>query len=141
MKEVLYKYNNSGAYFTDSNTSFGDDAQMKLIIEPHEFSISVGGEVLRSTSFGGCTIIVSNSGEVVFYDNDNNILGKTDGCNELYKEVKFIWEQESISVLFGQTETVDYYPNCDGEYDRYGKEWITKRLVTLGLKDNLVTIK
>ncbi len=140
MKEVLYKYNNSGAYFTESETVFGNDTEMKLIIEPHKFSISVGGDVLRNTSFDGCTIIVSNSGEVVFYDNDNNILGKTDGCDELYKEVKFVWEQDCISVLFGQTETVDYYPNCDGEYDRYGKEWITNRLVTFDYKKNTVKI-
>lgn len=141
MKEVLYKYNNSGAYFAESETDFGSDTEMKLIIEPHEFSISVGGDVLRSTSFEGCTIIVSNNGKVVFYDNDNDILGNADGCNELYKEVRFVWEQDCISVLFGQTETVDYYPNCDGEYDRYGKEWVTKRLVTLALKDNSVTVE
>lgn len=140
MKEILYKYNNSGSYFTDGDTSFGDESIMKLIIEPHKFSITVGDEVLRSTSFDGCTILVYNNGKVCFYNKNDEILGKADGCDKLYKEINFVWKQDCIFVLFGQTETVDYYPNCDGEYDRYGTEWVTKRSVSLNLEDNNLKI-
>ncbi len=35
-----------------------------------------------------------------------------------------------ITVTFPVTETIDHYPNCDGEYDRYSKKIIDNILVT-----------
>lgn len=141
MKEVLYKYSNRGIYLTEDDTSFGEDFQIKIVAEPHYFSLAISGDILRNTSFGVCTAVVSCDGEVVFYDNDNNIIchaEKGEGC---YKKIDFKWKQESISILFGHIETVDYYPNCDGESDRWGTEWVTERTVTLNLEDNSIQVK
>ena len=141
MKEILYKYNNSGMYTNECDTSFGSETQMKIIAEPHEFSISISGDVLRSSSFDGCIAVVSCDGEAAFYDNDNNLICKSDKGNCCYKEARFQWKQGSVSILFGHVETVDYYPNCDGEHDRWGEEWITDRKVTLDLQENSLVIE
>ncbi len=138
MKEIVYKYNNLGKYITEDDTSFASDSHMKIIVEPHDFSIAIGGEVLRSSSCNGCVAKVSSEGEVVFYDNDNNVIGRAEKGESSYREVILSWKQDLISIQFGYTDVVDYYPNCDGEYDRWGKEWVTERVVTLNMKDNSV---
>lgn len=137
MREIFYK-NNRGLYQTEDDTSFGADSHLKIIIEPHDFSIAIGNEVLRSSSCKGYSVIVSAEGEVVFYDNENTVLGTADKSENCYEEVLLNWEQDLISIRLGYTATVDYYPDCDGEYDRWGKEWVTKRSVTLNLKNNSV---
>lgn len=141
MKEILYKFHNRGMYLTEDNTSFGDDSQIKITVEPHDFSLSVGGEVLRNTTFEGCVIVATNDGSVVFYDNQNNAIGRADKTDSVYKNAVFKWEQNYISVQFGYMAVVDYYPNCDGESDRYGEEWVTTREVSLNLTNNSVEIK
>ena len=124
--------------YTKQETNFANDAQLKLIVEPHYFSISVSGEILRKTSFSGCVAEVSCYGEVIFYSNEGNIIGKADKTEDTYKEVRIIWRQGLITIDFGYIAVVDYYPNCDGEYDHFGKEWVTKRSVTLSLINNSV---
>lgn len=141
MREILYKYNNRGLYETADDTSFADDSHIKIIVEPHNFSLAIGGETLRDTSFDGCTAVVSCEGEVVFYDNENSVLGRADKTENRYEKAIFTWQQDLISIQFGHTVVVDYYPNCDGEYDRYGEEWAIMRSVSLNLKDNSVEIK
>lgn len=138
MREIIYKYDNRGLYQTDDNTSFAGDSHIKIIVEPHDFSIAIGGEVLRSTSYDGGMVIVSCEGEVVFCDNEDNIIGRADKSEDCYAEVRLEWKQDFLSIQFGRIDTVDYYPNCDGEYDRWGKEWVTQRSVTLNLKNNSV---
>ena len=117
MREIIYKYNHLGSYQTEQDTNFAGDAELQLTVEPHNFSITVGDEVLRQTSFDGCRIVVSHNAAV-----------------------QMTWQQDVIAVQFGRTETIDYYPNCDGEYDRWGKEWIVERTVTLHEKDHSVEI-
>lgn len=141
MREILYKYNNRGLYETEQSTSFAGENQLKLIVEPHDFSIAIGGEVLRNTSFDGCEAVVSNEGEAVFYDNKGNVIGKADKTDKCYREIRLIWEQGFITVQFGQTDEVDYYPNCDGEHDRWGTEWVSKRSVKLNLNNNSLEIE
>jgi len=141
MREIIYKYNNGGLYETEQSTAFGDDTHLKIIIEPHEFSIAIGGDVLRSSSCEGYSAVASNHGEVVFYDNNNNLLCSCDESDNSYKNVIFEWQQNFMSIKFGFIDIVDYYPNCDGEYDRWGKEWITQRLVKLNTKSNSIEIE
>ncbi len=138
MREIIYKYNSGGSYQTEQNTSFADDSHVKLMVEPHEFSIAVGGEVLRSTSFSGCTAVVSREGEVVFYDHENNIIGREGESGGCYKEVRLIWKQDVITIQLGHIKVIDHYPNCDGEHDRWSEKWVAQRTVTLDLKSNSV---
>lgn len=140
MREIIYKYNHLGSYQTEQDTNFAGDAELQLTIEPHNFSITVGDEVLRQTSFDGCRIVVSHNGAATFYDNENRMIGQADKSETSYAAVQMTWQQDVLAVQFGRTETIDYYPNCDGEYDRWGKEWIVERTVTLHEKDHSVEI-
>lgn len=141
MKEIRYKYNNSGLYVTADDTIFDTEYQMKIVVEPHDFSIAIGGEVLRSSTCGGCSAIVSCEGEVEFYDREDNLLAKVEKGDRTYAQMRLVWKQDLITVEFGRVETVDYYPNCDGEYDRYGKQWVTARSVTLNETNHCVEVK
>ncbi len=141
MREIIYKYNRLGSYTTWDDTCFGDQKQLKIVAQPHDFSLEIGDEKLRNTSFAGCTAIVSCDGAVCFYDSDESELAKVDKTQECYKQVVFKWEQGVVTIEFGSTVEVDYYPNCDGEHDRYGTEWAPKRIVKLNLDSNKVEIK
>jgi len=141
MREILYKYSSLGAYHTEDNTDFGCESHLKIIIEPHDFSITVGGEVLRSTSLGGYTAVVSCDGEAVFYNGENEIIAKTDKSEKCYKSIRLKWKEDLILIEFGYISVVDYYPNCDGESDRWGEEWVKERTVLLNVKGNSIEIK
>lgn len=140
MKEILYKYNSRGMYTTQDDTSFGEAEQMKLIVEPHDFSLRIGDDVLRSTSCGAYTVLVSDKGEAAFYDSENDLICKTEQGEKTYKSIKLSWKQDYITVEFGKTVEVDNYPNCDGEYDRWSREWVAEHSVILNLKDGSAEI-
>ena len=141
MREILYKYNTRGLYQTEDDTTFGGETNLKLVIEPHKFSIAVGGETLRSTAYEGGAVVASRNGGAAFYDHTGALLAKAAESDANYKEIYLRWQPDSLSVQFGQAEQVDYYPHCDGEYDRWGTEWVAQRTVTLHLKDNTVTVE
>lgn len=141
MKEILYRYSRLGTYQTDADTAFAADVQLKLVVEPHDFSLEIGNEVLRSTSCRGYTVTVSRDGEAVFYDAQNNEVGRTDKGAGTYEKVALVWQAESLTVQFGHTETVDHYPNCDGEYDRYSTTFVVERTVTLHVATKEITVK
>ena len=140
MREIFYKYDNRGVYVTQDDTSFGADEQLKIIAMPHNFSLEVGGEVLRDTSFSGCEIVVSSNGAVEFFDNEHLCLAKVEKCDNTFKKVLLKWSVEEVAIEFGRIVEVDYYPNCDGESDRYGEKWDVQRVVKLNLKDNSVKV-
>lgn len=129
MREIIYQFNSLGAYQTEQNTVFGSDTHLKLVIEPHEFSIAVGGEVLRNSSCEGFVIDVTEAGAVRICDAENRILASAEGTNRKFRQVEFVWRQELLQLNFGSVQTVDYYPNCDGEHDRWGTEWVTEYAV------------
>lgn len=141
MREIIYKYSSLGAYFTEDNTDFGGESQLKIVIEPHDFSISVGDEVLRSSSLSGYTAVVSCDGEAVFYNNENEIIAKADKSEKRYKSIRVNWKGDLILLEFGYVSVVDYYPNCDGESDRWGEEWVAEHTVLLNIKANALHIK
>lgn len=140
MKEVVYKYSNLGRYYTEDTTAFDEEREMKFLVEPHDFGISIGGETLRKSSFEGCVILLSDEGEVSFFVNSREI-GKAEKGEGRYEEAIFLWNKESIEVQFGMTATVDNYPNCDGEFDRYTTQWLARRTVTLNLANKTIDIK
>ena len=141
MKEIVYKYSTLGAYTTEDDSAFGQESHMKIVVEPHDFSLAVGGETLRNTSCSGYAAIVSRTGEAVFYDTENKVIGRADADQGDYKKAILVWTPDALSIRFGYIDTVDYYPNCDGEHDRWGTEWVTERSVTLNLTDNSVEVQ
>lgn len=141
MRQILYTFSNRGMYITGDDTQFGSDAQLKLVVEPHDFSLAIGGEVLRSSSCGGYSIEVSCQGDAAFYDEGGSLLARAEKGEGSYRQVRLAWRQDVLTLQFGRIITVDHYPNCDGEHDRWGQEWETQRAVTLNLKDNSLTVK
>lgn len=123
MREIVYYFHRRGCYQTDSNTCFGDDTELKLIIREHSFSLAVGGETLRTSSCKGYQISVLHTGEAAFYDSNNRLLARADGQDRTFSEVRFLWEQDLLTLQLGQMVTVDNYPDCDGEYDRWEEKW------------------
>lgn len=87
--------------------------------------------MLRSTSFGGCTVVVSRTGETLFYDADGSLLASVAGVEGSFSEVRLQWKSEELTIQFGHMEEVDNYPNCDGEHDRWSSRWVADRTVTL----------
>ncbi len=141
MKEILYQYNQRGVYEPLGDTRFGKETQLKLVIPPHEFSLTLGGETLRNTAFSGGCILVSREGEVIFYDIENNVIAHAEKGNKEFRQVRLDWKQGVLSVELGCMEEVDYYPNCDGEHDRWGTQWVKQRVVTLNLQNNSLEIQ
>ena len=123
MREVFYKYSTLGKYYTEDSGVFQTDDRLQIVVEPHDFSIAIGNEILRKNSSQGYRIAVSRQGEVILRDWEGNELCSVSGQNQNFTEVRFHWRQSDISVQFGKTVTVDNYPNCDGEHDRWSEEW------------------
>lgn len=138
MREILYKYQT--AYVTQDSTLFGEDTCLRLTVEPHDFSLTLGGDTLRSTAFPGCVAVVSNAGAVTFYDASGAVIAAVDGGDATYPEVRFSWKEDKGAIQFGELEVIDHYPNCDGEHDRWSERWAARRTVTLCTADNTVTV-
>ncbi len=141
MREIVYGFNTLGGYQASGDTAFGQDGPLKIMVEPHDFSIAVGGEVLRKSSCKGYEIRVSPKGEVIFRDREGKELCRVEEQDREYKEVRLLWKQGFVSLQFGKVEWIDNYPNCDGEHDRWDQRWRTEYEVTLDEGTNTLTHK
>ena len=141
MREIIYQFNTLGSYETQENTVFGKETYLKLIVEPHDFSIAVGGEVLRKSSCKGYQIEVSRKAAIVCRDMEGTEIFREEEQERDYREVRLRWKGGFISLQFGEVEYIDNYPNCDGEHDRWDERWQTKYEVTLDEGTNTVTHK
>lgn len=67
------------------------------------------------------TLTADASGNAVFTDANGNEISKdkAQGKNRYFRMLYVSVKNGRIMVRFPVTETVDHYPNCDGEYDRY----------------------
>ena len=139
MREILYYYNTLGTYQTEDST-YLDQPEIRIIMRPHSFSLAIGGDVLRSSNCKGYQMIVSKKGAVTFYDQENNRIGVTEATHREFAEVLLHWKQNEVSLEFGKTEEVDYYPHCDGEYDRWGTAWRCEYKVTLDETTNKLSV-
>lgn len=72
------------------------------------------------------TLTADAMGNAVFTDSEGNEIynGKAEGENRYFSKIFVSVTNGKICVRFPVTETIDHYPNCDGEYDRY-----TERIV------------
>ncbi len=141
MKEIVYRFNTLGAYEAEEPAAFGEEALLNLIVEPHDFSIAVGREVLRQSSCKGYQIEVSRKGAIVLRNAEGTEICRKEGQDRDYREVRLLWKQGFLSLQFGQVEYIDNYPNCDGEHDRWDERWRTEYEVTLDEGTNTLTHK
>ncbi len=139
MREIIYRFSTRGYYETTGYTAFGDDFRVKIVVEPHDVSVAVGGELLRKSICKGYQIEVTQKGEVIFRDMEGNELCRREEQDQIYQEICLLWRQGRISLQFGATEVIDHYPNCDGEYDRWDERWRGKYEVTLEEETNKAT--
>ncbi len=77
--------------------------------------------VLTADSHGNATFAHPDGTEIKKDKAEANRL-----LNSIYCSVK----EDVITVRFPVTETIDHYPNCDGEYDRYSERIVDNILVT-----------
>lgn len=131
MKEIRYTYDTLGTYVTAEKTAFGGETHLTLVVEPHDFSLELGGETLRATSCEGYRITVSCHGEAAFCAYDGTPIATTPATDGSYRAVRLNWTPTALSVEFGHVEEVDNYPNCDGEHDRWSTCWVAEHVATL----------
>jgi hypothetical protein len=136
VKEITYTFNNLGCYLPDQTPSFGAEKHLKLIVKPHQFELKLSNEVLRSSKCDGYIIEVSHRGGVRFYDKENTLLTETAETENEFAQVGLSLKQDKLLLSFGQEETVDHYPNCDGEHDRYSTKWVSMYEVSLDTVKN-----
>lgn len=110
-------------YILDSSIS-GNETKFDIDREKAE-SITVlfenEGVVLTADIYGNYT----------FANPDGTVISK--GKAESDRCFMFIYcsvKDNVINVRFPITETVDHYPNCDGEYDRYSTKIVDNVVVT-----------
>ncbi|MBQ4037023.1 MAG: hypothetical protein IJC84_02740 [Clostridia bacterium] len=140
MREIRYEFQRLGGYQTKDNTDFGDEKILKLIVEPHEFSLKLGDDTLRSSSCRGYVILASSNGEVNFQDLDGNELVWIPERDQSYRSVRLLWQEGRLLLQFGSYQTVDLYPHCDGESDRWETRWVSGRELSLDPETDSVTL-
>lgn len=140
MKQIVYTYQSLGGYQPDQPAEFGADDRLKLMVEPHSYEMKLSGEVLQSSQCDGYVIEASRNGAVTFYNWENKRLTSVAQTEKEYVQIRLQWKQDGLILCFGRMHTVDYYPNCDGEYDRWGTEWVTEYAVRLNTLTNQAEI-
>lgn len=140
MKEIVFTFDNRGGYLPNTPTAFEAETALRLIVKPHEFELKLSGEVLRQSSCSGYILDVTRSGAVCVYDYEHTLLATAEATAADYAQVTFTWSETCLSLSFGRMETVDYYPHCDGEHDRWGTEWITQYEVRFDPATNRIEI-
>lgn len=135
MKEFTYRFQRDG-YYLDSMGNQGDfagQAQVRLLVEPCQYEMSIGGQVLTAVSCSGYKIDITNRGGAQFYDLQGRLLAEIPQTETEYAGFRLTWSKTALTVCFGQIETVDHYPNCDGESDRWEEKWVTYHKAELAL--------
>ena len=74
--------------------------------------------ILTVDAFGN-TIFKNLNGEELYKD-------KAEGDRRYFSSVFCHVVNNTITVNFPIIETIDHYPNCDGEYDRYSERIVDK---------------
>ncbi len=69
------------------------------------------------------TLTADALGNAVFQnaEGDEIFKDKAEGKKRYFSSIYVSVKDSKICVRFPITETIDHYPNCDGEYDRYSE--------------------
>lgn len=71
-------------------------------------------------------IEVSKKGGVCVRDREGHEIARLEETNRSFGRVQLSYSQPILSISFQVWEEIDYYPHCDGEYDRYEHKWVAK---------------
>lgn len=88
----------------------------------------------------GYSIQAEADGSVRVYGPQNGLLGAVGPCGGPYRQVSATLEPQTLKVWFLHRETVDHYPDCDGEYDRWSERLVEDRVIALDRESNTVTV-
>jgi len=133
MKTYTYTFQRYG-YFLSSGSDkvcFGEELRILLELEPVDYELKLSGRALNKAFCPGYKIAVSKQGGVELRDWQEKTLAVFPATEKTFRECKLVWKQENIQVIFGHTEEVDNYPNCDGESDRWSTVWVAEHTVAL----------
>lgn len=87
--------------------------------------------------------VIHAKGDVKFFDMNDNLIaaGKAPSVvfgRGLYEDISCQVKDNRIELLFPIYDWVDYYPNCDGEYDRWGTDIVGHHTFALDLKTKTI---
>ena len=125
MREAVFSYGRGNYYLADGGNTveFGEEKQVCLVMEPCDYELKLSGETLRKDVCQGYRVEVTHKGGVQIFGQDGRLLiRETEGTAE-YEGIRLDWSDGALTLQFGHWETVDRYPNCDGEFDRWSKHW------------------
>lgn len=142
MKEYLYQFDRYD-YFLDSmkkGDGFGGEEKVCLILAPYDYELKLSGEILNKASGKGYRAEITKGGAVSLFEEEGTLLCQIGEGEGRYAEFRVEKKEKKILILFGHTETVDHYPNCDGESDRYSIKWIAERGVQFDPETLLLSV-
>ena len=140
MKEWKYTFVRYD-YFLDSmkkGASFDGEDAVCLLLLPYDYEMKLSDEVLNQSSCKGYRLKITNRGGVSISDWESKPLCEVSEGERTFSEFQIEKKGEILFVLFGHTETVDHYPNCDGEFDRYSTDWICDFKVAFDTKAEII---
>ncbi|MBP3685434.1 MAG: hypothetical protein J6J21_00205 [Clostridia bacterium] len=137
MKEIKVTYDRRGVYLPNEPIAFDGETALEFVVEEHRFELKLSGEVLRKAICPGYRFVVGADGSVRASDAQGTLLAKTDGDGRSFSAVCISGGTGGFVFSFGQTVTVDHYPNCDGESDRYSTTFEGSREVVFSPEGTL----
>ncbi|MBQ7134121.1 MAG: hypothetical protein IJO20_06455 [Ruminococcus sp.] len=79
----------------------------------------------------GIVLTADTFGNAVFEKEDGEKIKEDKAQSDrLFSSIYCSVKSGEICVRFPVTETVDHYPNCDGEYDRYSVKIVDNIIIT-----------
>lgn len=109
-------------YIFDSNSAY--EKEFELCDENNQ-------EITVFFKKENITLTADKHGNAVFCSADGNEIKRAKAdADRFFLSIYCSVKDGVINVRFPVTETVDHYPDCDGEYDRYSKKIIDNIIVT-----------
>lgn len=107
------------------------DSSVSVYEAKYDIDRSKSEEITVYFENEGVVLTADRAGNYTFAKADGTVIkngkAESDRCFMfIYCSVK----DNVINVRFPVTETVDHYPNCDGEYDRYSTKIVDNIIVT-----------
>ena len=107
------------------------DSSQTLYDKKFEIQSEKSEEITIFFEKEGVVLTADIHGNATFESVDGKIIKKDKAdSSRFFSFIYCIVKDNKITVTFPVTETVDHYPNCDGEYDRYSQKIVDKIIIT-----------
>ncbi|MBQ8860823.1 MAG: hypothetical protein IJ015_05770 [Ruminococcus sp.] len=104
----------NSAYESKFEIDYKNDKALTILFEKENI-------VLTADSHGNATFENTDGTKI--------LSGKAE-CSRIFSEIYCKVQDNVITVRFPVMKTIDHYPNCDGEYDRYSEVIVDNILIT-----------